>query len=113
MELDRVGHGVLELLDGCQADEFRPGTHRMEEETKLARAVREGDEQYLRWALHRHTPPCDVTQGDQTAVEVTSGWHMEAQGGGTVDLDGDLTLPRVLDALERARNAELRSRVEL
>jgi hypothetical protein len=39
--------------------------------------------------------------------------HIEAKGGGSVDLLGDLTLCRVLDALERARIADLYETVHL
>ena len=93
----------------------KPTVDPREEEVELARAVREGDEEYLRWALHRHTPnPVTyLTQGDQTGVEVMNGWHIEAKGGGSVDLLGDLTLYRVLDALERARIADLYETVRL
>jgi len=114
-ELDLLGHGVLSCAMGAKPMGTDPAIDRMEEEVKLARAVREGDEKYLRGALHRHTPnPVTyLTEGDQTSVEVMNGWHIEAKGGGTVDLLGDLTLARVLDALERARTAELLSTVKL
>lgn len=109
-ELDLLGHGVLTSSMGA-----KPAVDWKEGEAKLARAAREGDETYLRGALHRHTPnPVTyLTQGDQTSVEVINGWHIEAKGGGSVDLLGDLTLYRVLDALERARIADLYETVRL
>jgi hypothetical protein len=54
-----------------------------------------------------------LTEGEQTSVEVINGWYIQPQGGGTVDLLGDLTLDRVLQALKRARESEWLSAVEL
>ncbi len=47
-----------------------------------------------------------LTERDQTPVEVINGWHIEAHGGGHIDLDADLSVPVVLSALVRARAAE-------
>ncbi len=113
-ELDLLGHGALSCSMGAKPA-VMAGSDIRDEHARLAKAVREGDEEYLRAALHPHTPnPVTyLTEGDQTSVEVINGWHIEAKGGGTVDLLGDLSVPRLLDALERARTADAHSSVPL
>jgi hypothetical protein len=111
-ELDLLGHGALTFAMGGRPMGYPDvsGQH-----ARLAKAVREGDEDHVRTALCRHVPnPVTyLTEGEQSSVEVINGWHIESKGGGAIPLLGDLTLARVLDALERARQSELLSDVEL
>jgi len=111
-EVDLLGHGALTFAMGGRPTGY-PDT--AAQHTRLAQAVKEGDEDYVRTALCRHVPnPVTyLTEGEQSSVEVMNGWHLGPKGGGTVALVGDLTLARVLHALERARQSEPHSDVEL
>jgi hypothetical protein len=111
-EVDVLGHGALSFAMGARPTGYPDPSA---QHARLAQAVRKGDEDYVRTALCQHVPnPVTyLTEGEQTSVEVINGWHIQPQGGGTVDLLGDLTLDRVLQALKRARESEWLSAVEL
>lgn len=107
-ELDLLGHGALSFAMGARTDARKGPDASTHDQTSLARAVRERNDAATRAALCRHTPnPVTyLTDGDQCAVEVINGWHIGPQGGGSIELLGHLSVPSVLNALERARSAD-------
>ncbi len=96
-ELDGHGHGALtfgmaakiELLSELLGD---TASRRVERLTSLhERAAKAA-------AL--------LTEREQTSVETINGWHIEAHGGGHIELNADLSVSAVLSALVSARAAE-------
>ncbi len=96
-ELDDQGHGALTFGMAAKAEFLSellrdPTLRNMDDVTSLHERAAE--------AAMR------LTEHDQTPVEVTNGWHIEAHGGGHIRLDHDLSVAAVLSALVLARGAE-------
>ena len=81
---------------------------------RLARAVDQNDEEYLRLALHAFVPnPVTyLTRGDQHSLEVLNGNHLTIKGNGTVEIGDTVTLSRLVAAVDRARSRDLNEVIE-
>lgn len=111
-ESEYLRHGALtfSMAARSKAAEERPWS----DYSRLARAVREGDEGFLRRALHAHVPnPVTyLSGGDQNSLDAISGHQIEVKGGGFIEI-GNVSAQRVLDALARAREAEMHTEIRL
>jgi hypothetical protein len=108
-ELDSLGHGALTFTMQ------NPGNAHVDR-NRLAKAVEQGDEAYLRLALQGFVPnPVTyLTEGDQHSLDLTNGHWLEIKGWGGVDVLGDVSLDELLHALERIRShPEPDQRVEI
>jgi len=100
-EMSSLHHGALTFVLK------HPGNAHVDS-ARLARAVDEGDEQYIRASLHSFVPnPVTyLTQGDQHTIVVTGGHHCEVQGGGYFEIPNrHLPAQELCRALSRARRA--------
>jgi hypothetical protein len=107
-ELDQLGHGALTFAMK------NPGNAHVDP-ARLAKAVNEGDESYLRFALEAFVPnPVTyLTEGDQHSIDVINGHHVDVRGGGSIGLSEAPQLGALLGALEWARSAEHGSNREI
>jgi hypothetical protein len=98
-ELDSLGHGALTF---SMANRGNAHVDR----DRLAKAVEQGDEIYLRLALQGFVPnPVSyLTDADQHSLDLINGHWLEIKGLGVVEVLGDASLDQLLDALERVRS---------
>lgn len=99
-EFEYLEHGVLTF-----SMRHRGNAH--VDSARLARAVWDGDGQYLRFALHAFTPNSVsfITDGQQTSIDVINGHLVQIPGGGETELPDTPSLPRMLDDLDRGRSS--------
>ena len=106
-EMDYLGHGALtfSMATGRNRD---PADSRADEK-RLARAVRDGDEPAIRKALYPFVPnPVTyLTEGEQSSIDLINGHWLAVKGCGSVDVLDVAPVPVLLDALSRARDADL------
>lgn len=97
-ELEAWGHGALTFTMR------NPGNVHVDPK-RLARAVEENDEQYLRLALQAFVPnPVTyLTEGDQHSIDLISGHALQIKGCGTLDVLGQPTIDQLLRAIEELR----------
>lgn len=97
-EIDALGHGALTFTMA------NPGNAHVDRD-RLARAVEQGDERYLRLALQGFVPnPVSyLTEADQHSLDLLNGHLLEVKGLGSVDVLGDVSLDQLLTALEQVR----------
>lgn len=97
-ELDALGHGALTFTMAN-----RRNAH--VDRDRLAKAVEQGDETYLRLALQGFVPnPVSyLTDADQHSLDLLNGHWLEIKGLGVVDVLGNVSLCQLIDALERVR----------
>ena len=97
-ELEALGHGALTFAMS------NPGNHHVDQ-SRLARAVQENDQAYLRLALQAYVPnPVTyLTEGDQHSIDLINGHAMEIKGCGTVDVINKVTLDQLLEKIEQTR----------
>jgi hypothetical protein len=97
-ELEALSHGALTFT-------MRNRGNAHVDQNRLARAVQEQDEDYLRFALQAYVPnPVTyLTEGDQHSIDLINGHEMEIKGCGTVDVIGEVTLDQLLEKVEQTR----------
>jgi hypothetical protein len=100
-ELDHLGHGALTFT-------MKNAGNAHVDFSKLARAVQENDQKYLRLALQAFVPnPVTyLTEGDQHSIDLLNGHYVKVKGAGSIEVLGAVSLTQLLDALERARDAD-------
>ncbi len=107
-EIDSLNHGALTFT-------MRYPGNRHVDQSRLARAVNENDDEYLRYALQGFVPNpvAYLTEGDQHSIDLTNGHYVEVKGGGHFDVLGRVPVRQVLDALEAARHADCGASVSI
>jgi hypothetical protein len=97
-ELDSLGHGALTFTMR------NPGNAHVDR-NRLARAVEERDEEYLRFALQAYVPnPVTyLTEGDQHSIDLMNGHHLEIKGCGSISLLDGFVLDQLLEKMEEVR----------
>lgn len=97
-ELEAWGHGALTFTMR------NPGNGHVDRK-RLARAVEENDEEYLRLALQAFVPnPVTyLTAGDQHSIDLINGHSLQIKGCGTIDVLGQPTRDQLFRAIEEAR----------
>lgn len=106
-ELDSLSHGALTFTMK------HPGNAHVESE-RLARAVDQGDDEYLRLALQAFVPnPVTyLTRGDQHSLDLVNGHYLTIKGHGSVEIGDTTTLSRLVAAMDRARVGRLNEVIE-
>lgn len=97
-ELEAWGHGALTFTMR------NPGNAHVDP-NRLARAVENGDLEYLRLALQAFVPnPVTyLTEGDQHSIDLINGHSLQIKGCGTVDVLGQPTSDQLIRAIEEVR----------
>ncbi len=97
-ELEELEHGAFTFTMR------NPGNAHVDR-NRLARAVNENDETYLRLALQGFVPnPVTyLTEGEQHSIDLINGHAMEIKGCGTVDLINEVTLDQLIEKIEQIR----------
>lgn len=97
-ELDSLGHGALTFT-------MRNRGNAHVDQNRLARAVEEQDEEYLRLALQAFVPnPVTyLTEGDQHSIDLINGHSLEIKGCGGIGLLDGLVLDQLLEKMEHVR----------
>jgi len=100
-EMDTLGHGALAYTL------FHPGNAHVDH-NRLALAVRQGDEAYIRMATHSFVPnPVTyLTEGDQHSFELVSGHEVDVKGAGRFDLTDAFSAKELISKLATAGNAQ-------
>jgi hypothetical protein len=84
------------------------------DDSKLAEAVQNNDQTYIRTALQGFVPnPVTyLTEGEQHSIELRNGHLMEVKGSGSFELPVKrFSAEQLTDTLERAVKAGLRAKV--
>ena len=99
-ELDHLGHGALTFT-------MRRRGNGHVDLGRLAKAVDEGDDEYVRFALHSFTPNpvAYLTEGDQHSIDAINGHSISVMGAGDVEVEPETTLEHLLADLHHAKFA--------
>lgn len=97
-ELDSLGHGALTFT-------MRNRGNAHIDQNRLARAVEEQDEEYLRLALQAYVPnPVTyLTEGNQHSIDVINGGLLQIKGCGEIGIDDTFVLDQLLEKMEDVR----------
>lgn len=98
-EFDFLQHGAFTFTMA------NPGNAHVDHD-RLAKAVEQGDERYLRLALQGFVPnPVTyLTEGDQHSLDLTNGHRLEIKGWGVISVGPNASQDELLDALHKVRS---------